>query len=78
MTMGRTSTQVLTDIAIRYQAGVPTLYKPSEMAASITTLDGTNSGRYQVQGYPQLESGMHLRCHLHRHRRRHTRAERHE
>ena len=60
MTMGRTSTQVLTDIAnaIRYQAGVPTLYKPSEMAAAITALDGTNAGRYQAQGYPQLESGV--------------------
>ena len=60
MTMGRTSTQVLTDIAnaIRYQAGVPTLYKPSEMAAAITALDGTNAGRYEAQSYPQLESGV--------------------
>lgn len=60
MTMGRTSTQVLTDIAnaIRYQAGVPTLYKPSEMAAAITALDGTNSGRYQAQEYKELEGGV--------------------
>ena len=47
MTMGRTSTQVLTDIAnaIRYQAGVPTLFKPSDMPAAIAALDGTNAGR---------------------------------
>ena len=60
MTMGKTSTAVLTDIAnaIRYQAGVPTLYKPSEMAAAITALDGTNAGRYQAQDYPELEGGV--------------------
>ena len=60
MTMGKTSTAVLTDIAnaIRFQAGVSTLYKPSEMAAAITALDGTNAGRYQAQGYPQLEGGV--------------------
>ena len=60
MTMGRTSTQVLTDIAnaIRYQAGVPTLFKPSDMPAAIAALDGTNAGRYEAQGYPQLESGV--------------------
>ena len=60
MTMGKTSTQVLTDIAnaIRYQAGVSTLYKPSEMAAAITALDGTNAGRYQAQTYPELEGGV--------------------
>ena len=60
MTMGRTSTQVLTDIAnaIRYQAGVSTLFKPSDMPAAIAALDGTNAGRYEAQGYPQLESGV--------------------
>ena len=60
MTMGRTSTQVLTDIAnaIRFQAGVATLYHPSDMAAAITALDGTNAGRYQAQDYPELESGV--------------------
>lgn len=60
MTMGKTSTQVLTDIAnaIRYQAGVSTLYKPSEMAAAITALDGTNARRYQAQTYPELEGGV--------------------
>lgn len=60
MTMGKTSTAVLTDIAnaIRYQAGVSTLYKPSEMAAAITALDGTNAGRYEAQDYPELEGGV--------------------
>ena len=60
MTMGKTSTAVLTDIAnaIRYQAGVSTLYKPSEMAAAITALDGTNEGRYQAQDYKELEGGV--------------------
>ena len=60
MTMGKTSTQVLTDIAnaIRYQAGTNALYKPSEMAAAITALDGTNAGRYEAQGYKELESGV--------------------
>ena len=60
MTMGKTSTAVLTDIAnaIRYQAGVSTLYKPSEMAAAITALDGTNAGRYEAQDYPELKGGV--------------------
>lgn len=60
MTMGKTSTQVLTDIAnaIRYQAGTNALYKPSEMAAAITALDGTNAGRYEAQAYKELESGV--------------------
>lgn len=60
MAVGTVSTRVLTDIAnaIRYQAGVATLYKPGQMAAAVSALDGTNAGSYQAQGYMQLESGI--------------------
>ncbi len=60
MTVGTIDTSVLTDIAnaIRFQAGVATLYKPREMAAAVTALDGTNAGNYQAQGYKQLQSGI--------------------
>lgn len=60
MTMGKTNTSVLTDIAnaIRYQAGTNALFKPSEMAAAITALDGSNAGRYEAQEYKELESGV--------------------
>ena len=60
MAVGTISTRILTDIAnaIRYQAGVATLYKPGQMAAAVTKLDGTNAGNYQAQQYMQLESGV--------------------
>lgn len=60
MTVGTIATSILTDIAnaIRYQAGVATLYKPSEMAAAVAALDGTNTGNYQAQSYKALESGI--------------------
>ena len=46
MAVGTVSTSILTDIAnaIRYQAGVATLYKPREMAAAVAALDGTDAG----------------------------------
>lgn len=60
MAVGTISTHILTDIAnaIRFQAGVATLFKPREMAAAVTALDGTNAGNYQAQQYKALESGI--------------------
>ena len=60
MAVGTISTHILTDIAnaIRYQAGVATLYKPGQMAAAVAALDGTDAGNYQAQQYMQLESGI--------------------
>lgn len=60
MAVGTVSTRILTDIAnaIRYQAGVATLYKPREMAAAVAALDGTDAGSYQAQPYMTLESGV--------------------
>lgn len=60
MAVGTVSTSILTDIAnaIRYQAGVATLYKPREMAAAVAALDGTDAGNYQAQPYMTLESGV--------------------
>ena len=60
MTLGRIETSILTDVAnaIRYQAGVATTYRPSQMAAAVLALDGTNAGNYQAQPYMQLESGV--------------------
>ena len=60
MAVGTVSTSILTDIAnaIRYQAGVATLYKPREMAAAVAALDGTDAGGYQEQPYMALESGV--------------------
>ena len=60
MTVGTIATSILTDIAnaIRFQAGVATLYKPSEMAAAVSALNGTNAGNYQAQQYMQLQSGV--------------------
>lgn len=60
MAVGTVSTSILTDIAnaIRYQAGVATLYKPREMAAAVAALDGTDAGHYQEQPYMALESGV--------------------
>ena len=60
MAVGTVSTSILTDIAnaIRYKAGVATLYKPREMAAAVSALDGTDAGDYQEQPYMTLESGV--------------------
>lgn len=60
MAVGTVSTRILTDIAnaIRYQAGVATTYKPREMAAAVSALDGTDAGDYQAQPYMTLESGV--------------------
>lgn len=60
MAVGTVSTSILTDIAnaIRYKAGVATLYKPREMAAAVSALDGTDAGDYQEQPYMALESGV--------------------
>ena len=60
MAVGTVSTSILTDIAnaIRYKAGVATLYKPREMAAAVSALDGTDAGDYQEQSYMTLESGV--------------------
>ncbi|MBR2699447.1 MAG: hypothetical protein IKE76_12735, partial [Clostridia bacterium] len=60
MAVGTISTRILTDIAnaIRYKAGVATLYKPGQMAAAVTALDGTDAGQYQAQPYMTLESGI--------------------
>ena len=43
MSVGTIATSILTDIAnaIRYQAGVATTYRPSQMAAAVVALDGT-------------------------------------
>ena len=60
MAVGTVSTRILTDIAnaIRHQAGVATTYKPREMAAAVSALDGTDAGGYQEQPYMTLESGV--------------------
>ncbi len=60
MAVGTVSTSILTDIAnaIRYQAGVATLYKPREMAAAVAALDETDAGNYQAQPNMALESGV--------------------
>lgn len=60
MAVGTVSTRILTDIAnaIRYQAGIATTYKPREMAAAVSALDGTDAGDYQAQPYMALESGV--------------------
>lgn len=60
MAVGTIETSILTNIAnaIRYKAGVATLYKPREMAAAVSALDGTDAGNYQAQPYMALESGV--------------------
>ena len=60
MSIGTIETSVLTDIAnaIRYQAGVATTYRPSQMAAAVAALDGTDAGGYVPQQYKQLQSGI--------------------
>ena len=60
MAVGTGSTSILTDIAnaIRFKAGVATTYKPREMAAAVSALDGTDAGDYQEQPYMALESGV--------------------
>lgn len=58
MSVGTIQTSILTDIAnaIRYQAGVATTYRPSQMAAAVAALDGTDAGGYVPQPYKQLQS----------------------
>lgn len=60
MAVGTISTHILTDIAnaICYQAGVATTYKPREMAAAVSALDGTNAGGYVARSYMALDSGV--------------------
>ena len=60
MTLGKIATSILTDIAnaLRYKAGVATLYRPSRMAAAVLALDGTDAGNYQAQQYKELEYGL--------------------
>ena len=60
MAVGTISTSILIDIAnaIRFKADVATLYKPREMAAAVSALDGTDAGNYQGQPYMTLESGV--------------------
>lgn len=60
MAAGRIATSVLTDIAnaIRQQNGTSTLYKPREMAAAVTALDGSSVGAPVTQPYKSLESGV--------------------
>lgn len=60
MAVGTIATRTLTDIAnaIRFQAGVATLYKPREVAAAVAALDGSDAGGYVEQPYMSLESGV--------------------
>lgn len=60
MAVGKVSTHVLTDIAnaIRAQNGTAVLYKPSQMAAAVAALDGTQEGEPGVEGHKELETGV--------------------
>ncbi|MBP3885797.1 MAG: hypothetical protein J6D54_12800 [Olsenella sp.] len=60
MAVGTIQTSILTDIAnaIRYQAGVATTFRPSQMAAAVAALDGTDAGGYVERPYMELESGV--------------------
>ncbi len=60
MSAGIIEISILTDIvnAIRYQACVATTYRPSQMAAAVAALDGTDEGGYVPQQYKQLENGV--------------------
>ncbi|MBQ9316243.1 MAG: hypothetical protein IJ203_05415 [Atopobiaceae bacterium] len=60
MAVGTIEMSVLTDIAnaIRFQAGVATLYKPREMAAAVAALGGSDAGGYVEQPYMSLEGGV--------------------
>lgn len=60
MAVGKVSTRVLTNIAnaIRAQNGTAVLYRPSQMAAAVAALDGTQEGEPGVEGYKELETGV--------------------
>ena len=60
MVAGRVSTKVLTDIgnAIRSKNGSSELYKPSEMAAAVASLDGTKAGEGIVSQPMELATGI--------------------
>lgn len=60
MTVGTVSTRILTDIAnaIRQQNGTAASYKPREMAAAVSALDGTRAGDPGIEQYKELETGV--------------------
>ncbi|RDB69437.1 hypothetical protein [Eggerthella sinensis] len=60
MAIGTIPTSVLTDVAnaIRWQNGTGTLYKPREMAAAVSALDGDNAGGFVEEPCMALESGV--------------------
>lgn len=60
MTVGTVSTRILTDIAnaIRQQNGTSTSYKPREMAAAVSSLDGSKAGAPGIEEYKELETGV--------------------
>lgn len=60
MAVGRISTSVLTDIgnAIRRQAGVSTTYRPGDMSAAVSALDGTDAGEFEELPYAEVEDGI--------------------
>lgn len=60
MTVGTVSTKILTDIAnaIRQQNGTATSYRPREMAAAVSALDGTRAGDPGVEQYKELQTGV--------------------
>lgn len=57
MAVGTVSTRILADIAnaIRYQAGMATLYKPREMSAAVSALNGTDAG--EDDGFEEVPDG---------------------
>lgn len=60
MTVGTVSTRILADIAnaIRQQNGTTASYKPREMAAAVSALDGTRAGDPGIEQYKELETGV--------------------
>lgn len=60
MALGRVRTAVLTDIAnaVRRQAGVATTWRPSQLAAAVAALDGTDAGGCVERPYMELAEGV--------------------
>ena len=60
MAVGMVSTRILTDIAnaICRQNGTSASYKPREMAAAVSALDGTKAGEPGIEEYKGLETGV--------------------
>ena len=60
MAVGKVSTRALTGIAnaIRKQNGSAALYKPSQMAAAVAALDGSQEGEPKVEAYKELATGV--------------------